>query len=476
MKKSCVHSAAVFLVNTNSYTLALISVCSRSVFSKPIAQSNAMDFHRIFNITHPSIQGTRKYSLYHSETLRHTVTHNEFMDNVLVATSLFLLVILLKDIITRIVYMQPRFSVADNTITYFSQARIVLLDNSFLLRWVRKFRLFDAGHYNQRNHMQYNLVMLATLAMFVVELGLVVTGLPANRQIYRDSDKMVRWESEYLDKGRVILSKGDICAAAPVLDGPNVVSESSWSHCNVISTYASSSAKYPADKLILKVPNPEKFKGYIDITLLGESFSFFSRHVVYIPLDKERIVMVGLSDNATTFVRNLRRNFDLLRNVTGLTLTFLPEQSSDILTFQVNASHVTRFAFLENATNSENAGLWVAGIIQGMLNLRGNVNGSQLYVWGGFVNRSRRGAVPLRKQKIIIGAYIGTLVPAFFIAAFTTCIVLVHIVVCFFLKSPPGGSWELLQAHGRDQGDRILSGPPGDLVEIHEKCSSHEEI
>ena len=50
--------------------------------------------------------------------------------------------------------------------------------------------------------MQYNLVMLATEAMFIVEICLVVPGLPASRQIYRDSDKMVRWESEYLKKGR----------------------------------------------------------------------------------------------------------------------------------------------------------------------------------------------------------------------------------------------------------------------------------
>ena len=81
---------------------------------------------------------------------------------------------------------------AGDTITYFSQARIVVLDNSFLLRWVRKFQLFNAGHYMQRNHMQYNLVMLATLVMFIVELSLIIPGLRANRQIYVDSDKIVR--------------------------------------------------------------------------------------------------------------------------------------------------------------------------------------------------------------------------------------------------------------------------------------------
>ncbi len=76
--------------------------------------------------------------------------------------------------------------------------------------------------------------MFATLAMIIEELGLVVPGSHTNRLIYRDSDNMVRWESEYLDKGRIILSKGYICTVSPVLDGPNVKSESSWSYCQIL--------------------------------------------------------------------------------------------------------------------------------------------------------------------------------------------------------------------------------------------------
>ena len=98
-----------------------------------------MGSDEFYNISHSSFQPPAKYSLIYSMSLKHTLTSNEFMDNALVAISLFLLVILLKDIITRIVYMSPRFSVARNTISYFSQARIVLLDNSYLLRRVQKF-------------------------------------------------------------------------------------------------------------------------------------------------------------------------------------------------------------------------------------------------------------------------------------------------------------------------------------------------
>ncbi len=53
-------------------------------------------------------------------------------------------------------HMRPRFPAAHDTMEYFSQTRAVLLDSSFLLRWMLKFQLFDTNHYNQRNHMQYN--------------------------------------------------------------------------------------------------------------------------------------------------------------------------------------------------------------------------------------------------------------------------------------------------------------------------------
>ncbi len=81
--------------------------------------------------------------------------------------------------------------------------------------------------------------------------------------------------------------------------------------------------------MMLKVSNPEKIKGSIEFELYGEKFMFQSEHTVYIPLHNDEIAVVGLSDNASTLTRKLLRNFDLLRNVTGLTLTLLPAQSGN---------------------------------------------------------------------------------------------------------------------------------------------------
>ena len=55
------------------------------------------------------------------------------------------------------------------------------------------------------------------LGLFTVGLGLAASGLPKNRLISRDSDKILRWESEYLNEGRVIFPVGRSCATASVL-------------------------------------------------------------------------------------------------------------------------------------------------------------------------------------------------------------------------------------------------------------------
>ncbi len=75
--------------------------------------------------------------------------------------------------------------------------------------------------------MHHNLVGLPTLAMLVAGLGLVLPGLPANGPIHRDAGKIVRWKSEDLDEGRVIVQKDYLCSIAPVLQGPHLKSESS---------------------------------------------------------------------------------------------------------------------------------------------------------------------------------------------------------------------------------------------------------
>ena len=107
--------------------------------------------------------------------------------------------------------------------------------------------------------------------------------------------------------------------------------------------------------------------------------------------------------------------------------------------------------------------------------MRTNFNGSQLYEAKSHVNVTYYRTFRLEETKILVGAYIGTLVPTFFIVAFTAGTVLTHTTNCIFLRSPPGGTWELLQALRRDHGDRFLAGPPGNVAKIEEKSGSYDE-
>ncbi len=80
--------------------------------------------------------------------------------------------------------------------------------------------------------------------------------------------------------------------------------------------------------------------------------------------------MVGLSVDASNFIQNLQRYFDLLHNITCLNLAYLPEQSVDNLIFMVGASQFNCFAYLASSTKLKNVCLWIVGMIEGMLTLR----------------------------------------------------------------------------------------------------------
>ena len=63
--------------------------------------------------------------------------------------------------------------------------------------------------------------------------------------------------------------------------------------------------------------------------------------------------------------------------------------------------------------------------------------------------------------------------------AFVTVVVtldtgFVYIIICIFFNSPPGSARKLLEAHRRDHGDRVLSGPPGEVMKVHEKTRNRE--
>ncbi len=116
---------------------------------------------------------------------------------------------------------------------------------------------------------------------------------------------MVRWESDYLDKGRVIVLRSYPCIFAPLLDGPNLKCEASWSYFQLSKGARTISGSRPPDKMVLTISNPETVEGSLRVGLYGGGFIIQSIYAVHIPVKDNEIVRVGLSDNATTFTRNL---------------------------------------------------------------------------------------------------------------------------------------------------------------------------
>ena len=80
-----------------------------------------------------------------------------------------------------------------------------------------------------------------------------------------------------------------------------------------------------------------------------------------------------------------------------------------------------------------------------------------------------------QENEILVGVYIGILVPAFFIVVFRSVTDMVHAFSCILFRSSRGIAWELLQAHGRDYGDRILARPPDEFIRVQEEPRNREE-
>ncbi len=127
-----------------SWQLMVYKICTHfSIEAGDIQEadgwSTLMDFHRYYKTTDPSFQAPEKYSYYHSETSGHTLAKHEMLDNILFAASLFLLIIVPKISSLESCNWTLGFQCQVKTITQFSQARVALLGNGFLLRWVRNF-------------------------------------------------------------------------------------------------------------------------------------------------------------------------------------------------------------------------------------------------------------------------------------------------------------------------------------------------
>ncbi len=162
------------------------------------------------------------------------------------------------------------------------------------LKWLRD---------NQRNRMHHNLVGLATLAMFVVVLRLVSPGLHGNRQTFQNVDERCVASQNIRIRAESSI-KRPFFNIGPVLEGPHLKYESILSSYQILCLRLVSFATFPADEIILIVPKYEKIKG-LQVALFGKGLSVESVNIAYMPLQKNKLAVVGLSGDASTLVRNM---------------------------------------------------------------------------------------------------------------------------------------------------------------------------
>ncbi len=109
-----------------------------------------------------------KLPFCYSPTLKRTFFYGEFLANILVAVSFFLLLAHLNNIITEIFYMVPAIFILQEQYRIVSVGSHCSVGQQLLFHWVGRFWLTDAGHYGQSNRLQYKLVEIPALVISVV--------------------------------------------------------------------------------------------------------------------------------------------------------------------------------------------------------------------------------------------------------------------------------------------------------------------
>ncbi len=162
-------------------------------------------------------------SLLYARRVQYTITGDELYDNVVFVIAFQFAIYFVKDVLARFVFMQPRKWItgtdSSNSLEYRAQARTALQDNFNRRIWHgfrRKVHPARVSCYLQRNRVQFALVISAGVAGFLIDVMVNSAGLPGNRNIVSETEKLLRWRSISPKEGRMVSNPGELdCFASP---------------------------------------------------------------------------------------------------------------------------------------------------------------------------------------------------------------------------------------------------------------------
>ncbi len=169
----------------------------------------------------------RAYSAFQgrqsARSLQYTLTGDELYDNAVFVIAFQFVIYFVKDILARLVFMQTHKWItgtdSSNSLEYSAQARSALQDNFNRRIWdgfrgnVHPARV---SRYLQRYRVQFALVISAGVAGLLFDAIVNSVGLPGNRDIISETEKLMRWRSISPKEGSMVLNPGDLdCFAYP---------------------------------------------------------------------------------------------------------------------------------------------------------------------------------------------------------------------------------------------------------------------
>ncbi len=166
-------------------------------------------------------QEFQEESLLDARRVQYTLTGDELYDNVIFVIAFQFAIYFEKDVLARLVFMQPRKWITgtdySNSLEYLAQARIALQDNFNRRIWhgfSGNVHPAKVSRYAQRNHKQFALVIFAGVASFLFDVMANSLGLPRNRIILGETEKLMRWRSLSPKEGRMISNPNDLASFA----------------------------------------------------------------------------------------------------------------------------------------------------------------------------------------------------------------------------------------------------------------------
>lgn len=393
--------------------------------------------------------------LFNGNNIRWSFTSSKVQDNVIFASLLLFSEMLFLATIYRLVAFSPRFRSSRNDVSYMSRARVEQFEN-WTFRWrFQRAKSVEPGipvRYEYRNYSTRVLVALASVLVFALHLGLFIAALPANSAIRMPASRMVSWDIQVPQTGKMVNYVTEPCLLSRFIEGTSVDSAGTWSQC-VTSTQASAESSFTLSNALLALNIEAGYNTRVMALLQANNVLSKLEWTATLQINATNQAYAILLADSKRLREAVLTNFYLLEKETGIRVKRVAElEGFQVFFLDLRNVNLKRSSTQNNHNQAilTQAEAYIKAIITGTFEYSGRTNSRVTAL----------NSLPPTdfEEDIVIGHYTGPLARPLG-AAIIAAIAVVWFVVSFMsLRSPHDNSLELREVYKRYCADSILAG------------------